>query len=57
MPRNPSHAIATLTDVPVNDLNRVEMSTYHAESTNCRFQIYFMALPGVLTSEQVQLSL
>ena len=57
MPRNPSHAIATLTDVPVNDLNRVEMSTYHAESTNCQFQIYFMALPGVLTSEQVQLSL
>ena len=37
MPRNPftdSHAISTLTDISVNDLDRVEMSTYQEEATD-----------------------
>jgi hypothetical protein len=36
MPRNPftdSHAILTLTSVDINDLNRVEMTTYHTGDT------------------------
>lgn len=36
VPRNPftsPHAISTLTDVAVSDLDRVEMSTYQARDT------------------------
>lgn len=37
IPRNPfsdSHTISTLTDVAVNDLDRMEMSTYQSEDTS-----------------------
>jgi hypothetical protein len=37
--RNPftdSHAVSTLTDITVNDLDRVDMSTYQAGDTNGR---------------------
>jgi hypothetical protein len=33
-PFTDSHAISTLTNVPVEDLDRVEMSTYHVETTD-----------------------
>ena len=39
VPRNPftnSHAISTLTDVAVTDLDRVEMSTYQTGDTGGR---------------------
>ena len=39
VPRNPftgPHAISTLTDVAVSDLDRVEMSTYQARDTGGR---------------------
>ncbi|KAI0294562.1 hypothetical protein BC826DRAFT_1104619 [Russula brevipes] len=42
--RNPftdSHAISTLTDVGVNDLDVVEMSTYQSEDTGGRFIDFF----------------
>ena len=58
-PRNPftdSHAISTLTNVSVNDLDRVEMSTYRLETTDGRLYISFSALPSMLTSVQGQLS-
>ena len=44
IPGNPftdSHAISTLTDVTVNDLERVEMSTYAAGDTGGWFWISF----------------
>ena len=33
MPQNPSHTISTLANVSINDLDRVEMTTYLAETT------------------------
>lgn len=44
MPGNPftdSHAISTLTNVTVNDLQQVEMSTYATGDTGGRFWIFF----------------
>lgn len=42
MPRNPftdSHAISTLTDMTVGDLDRIEMSTYQDKDTGGRLYI------------------
>ena len=33
-PFSDSHRISTITDLSVDDLDRVEMSTYHEETTN-----------------------
>ena len=52
MPRNPftdSHAISSLTDVSVMDLDRVEMSTFHNEDNGGRLWISFIALLSLLT--------
>jgi hypothetical protein len=35
-PFTDSHAVSTLTDITVNDLDRVDMSTYQAGDTNGR---------------------
>lgn len=53
LPRNPftdSHAISTLTNVSVNDLDRVHMSTYRAETSDGRLWISFTAPSSMLTS-------
>jgi hypothetical protein len=55
-PFTDSHAISTLTNVPVEDLDRVEMSTYHVETTDGRLSISFKALQSILTRDQRQLS-
>ena len=57
IPRNPftdSHAISSLTDVSVIELDRVEMSTFQDEDNGGR-SCSFIALPSPLTSDQRQL--
>lgn len=56
MPQNPSHTISTLTDINISDLDRVEMSTYRAESTGGWLLIYFTTPPSMLTIDQGRLS-
>jgi hypothetical protein len=55
-PFTDSHAIATLSNVSVDDVDRLDVSTYHVDNTDGRLKISFTALPSILTSDQWLLS-
>ena len=50
-PFTDSHAVSTLTDVPVDNLDRVGTSTYVDEETGGELWTSFTVLASLLTSE------